>query len=175
MAQPFNTDVLDVNGGPYGGGSCSFSKSSGPRGSPFTRRRISSRPIRSSLSRRAVFRWSLPFSSNRDRPGQLQKWAGILNPCATFLSIAVAWLLEYCTLHQTPLTPFSQVITARPFTWRMGPVTADWRSLNAPRGSGSMTRESPVGTATDFASISCRSFTGTLECANDRYSLCEVT
>ncbi len=57
---------------------------------------------------------------------QVRGWAQIVQPLLTLATAIVAGFVAY----QTFLTPFSPEIIVRPYTWRMAPATAEYRSLD---------------------------------------------
>lgn len=57
---------------------------------------------------------------------KVKEWAGAAAPFIALLSLATAVSVAYVSW----LTPFAPIILARPFTWRMAPVTPTTRSLN---------------------------------------------
>lgn len=69
--------------------------------------------------------WVIIATRNPQVFDQARGWAQIIGPLVTTGSVLVAILVAY----QTFLTPFKPEITARPFAWRLGPVTEESHSF----------------------------------------------
>src|SRR3712207_9205953 len=69
--------------------------------------------------------WVIGAARNEQVFEQARGWAAIIGPLLTALSLLVAAFVAYRTF----LTPFEPITIARPYTWRMGPVTPTSRSL----------------------------------------------
>jgi len=73
----------------------------------------------------ANFGWVVGAAENEQVFEQARGWAAIIGPVLTSVSLLIAAFVAY----KNYLTPFEPVTIARPYIWRMGPVTHESRSL----------------------------------------------